>query len=103
MPEPSQHLSAAGYTRESVDNYQRAAAAERRRIERAIADARARIALAAARAKWLDDLTPPSRQTEATAPFGTAVVEPSLRTGRVDLESDAPAAMTGSPPLFAYE
>jgi hypothetical protein len=102
MPETNQRLSAAGYTRASVDVYLRAADAERRRIERAIADARARTDLAEHRAEWLDELTPPSPQTEDTAPFGTAVMEPSSGTSYDDLEPETPA-LAGLPPLFAYE
>jgi hypothetical protein len=103
MPEQSQRLSAAGYTRESVDDYVRAAATERRRIERAIAAARARTDLAERRAKWLDELTPVSPQTEDTAPFGTAAVEPSSPAGWDGAEPEASRALAGSPSLFAYE
>jgi hypothetical protein len=103
MPEPSKRLSAAGYTRESVDDYVGAAAAEQREIERAIAAARARTDLAERRAKWLDELTPPSPQTEDTAPFGTAAVEPSSPTGWGGVEPETSRALAGSPSLFAYE
>jgi hypothetical protein len=102
MPEPSQRLSAAGYTRESVDDYVRAAATERRRIEGAIAAARARTDLAVRRAAWLDELTPPSPQTDDTAPFGTDAVEASSPTGW-DVEPETSRALAGSPSLFAYE
>jgi hypothetical protein len=103
MPEPSQRLSAAGYTRESVDDYVRAAATERRRIERAIAAARARTDLAARRAKWLDELTPPSPQTADTAPFGTAALGASSPTDWDGVEPETSRALAGSPSLFAYE
>ncbi|MBV8462810.1 MAG: hypothetical protein JO368_05925 [Acidimicrobiales bacterium] len=56
MAESSESLSAAGYTRESVDAYKQAAAAERQRIEAGIAAARERADLARARIAWLDDL-----------------------------------------------
>ncbi|HXW38333.1 MAG TPA: hypothetical protein VEJ44_01460 [Acidimicrobiales bacterium] len=57
MP-PSERLSAAGYTRESVESYLDAVARERQGIEQSIADARAREDLALRRSRWLDELTP---------------------------------------------
>jgi hypothetical protein len=103
MREPSQRLSAAGYTRESVDDYVRAAASERHRIERAMAAARARTDLAERRAEWLDELTPPSPESDDTAPFGTAAIEPSSPSGWDGTEPETSRALAGSPSLFAYE
>ena len=56
MAETSESLSAAGYTRESVEAYKKAAAEERQRIEAGIAAARDRAELARARLAWLDGL-----------------------------------------------
>jgi hypothetical protein len=54
MSESSERLSAPGYTRESVDSYRAAAAAERDRLQRDLAAAKARTQLARDRARWLE-------------------------------------------------
>jgi hypothetical protein len=103
MPEPSERLSGAGYTRDSVDAYLRAAAADRRRIEQAIVEAHARTDLAERRAKWLDELTPPRSDTEDTPAFGIVDERPSGQTDSRSLEFETPSTPFGSPPQFAFE
>ncbi len=56
MPERSERLEAGAYTRASVEEYLRAVAEERDRIELAIAEARQRRDVAQKTAEYLDSL-----------------------------------------------
>jgi hypothetical protein len=81
-----ERVSAAGYTRDSVDAYLRAASAERSRIQQAIAEARAQAELARRRAEWLDELTIRSNA------IGFLTDDPGATSTRGSAESELPAA-----------
>jgi hypothetical protein len=91
MAPSNERLSAAGYTRESVDIYLGEVAAERSRIERAMAEARARTELANRRAEWLEADTKPSSPT--------TVVDPADGWQEDETETEGTALLAGFPSI----
>lgn len=102
----SDRLTAAGYTRESVDAYRRAAAMEQQRLAAALETTRARLELAVRRLQWLGEVPPPLNGADAfplelvpVTDEGASATSASAERG----DDSTSSVLLGVPGTVAYE